>query len=240
MTALNVIVPTRSRPHNVAPIIEAWGATDAFTNDAELFFVLDADDPRCAEYQQEIAEHDFTNGAAVHSIIAPRWHPLVPKLNSVARDLAVNSSTPQAFMGDDHLPRSQGWVWRISSSLKEMETGIVYGDDGYHGENLPTSWAMTSDIVRVLRGQVPADVDHLFCDNAILRLGQEAECISYLPDVKIEHMHPVAHKADWDLQYQMVNSASRYQRDGLAYSEWVTAQLSSDAEKIRALRSGNG
>src|ERR1051325_8571633 len=79
-------------------VIEAWMSTGAFSDGGELVFITDADDPRCAEYQQEIAEHDPTNGAAVFNVIQPKWLPLVPKLNAVSLGLALSSDTPQAFM----------------------------------------------------------------------------------------------------------------------------------------------
>lgn len=231
---LTVIVPTRSRPQNVLPILEAWRATDAFTNGARLLFVIDLDDPKAAEYQQEIAEHDYTNGAAVSFLMATQWRPLVPKLNRVANALSLMGERRLAFMGDDHLPRTQGWVWRILSTLEK--TGIVYGDDGFQGERLCTWWAMTPDIVRAINGMVPADVQHLYCDNAVMELGKLADCLTYLPDVLIEHMHPVAGKAQPDAQYARVNSSAQYVHDHVAFFDWINGKMAEDVEKIKALK----
>ncbi|WP_037684635.1 hypothetical protein, partial [Streptomyces griseus] len=106
--------------------------------------------------------------------------------------------------------RTVGWAGRYVDELRQLGTGIVYGDDGYQGERLPTQWAMTADVVGALGRMVPAPVEHLYCDNSVLDLGRAAGCIRYLPDVLVEHMHPVAGKAADDDQYRRVNSSAQY------------------------------
>jgi hypothetical protein len=98
---------------------------------------------------------------------------------------------------------------------------------------------MTADIVRALGKMVPAPVDHLYCDNAIRDLGRRADCLTYLPDVLIEHMHPAAGKASTDPQYQRVNSRQQYKGDRAAYHQWIeSAQLELDAATVRKLTEG--
>ena len=117
-------------------------------------------------------------------------------------------------MGDDHRPRTDGWDTKMLAALRELGTGVVYGDDLLQGERLCTSWAMTSDIVRALGRMVPAPVEHMFCDNAVMDLAKAAKCLRYLPDVVIEHLHPLAGKADWDPGYWRVNRPTSTERDG--------------------------
>lgn len=234
-----MIVPTRSRPEAVARVIDAWVATDAGFDGAELLFVVDADDPRRMEYGDALSER----ASWVHVMYADAWRPLVPKLNRIAVPLSAAPYAPAlGFAGDDHLPRTYGWVRRYVDTLTAMGTGIVYGDDGYQHENLPTQWAMTADIVRALGRMVPARVDHLYCDNAIRDLGRAAGCLEYLPDVLIEHMHPAARddagrpKAPSDAQYERVNGREQYRGDKRAYREWQTHELSIDAAVVNDLR----
>lgn len=232
MNRLVVVVPSRSRPRAVGKVVEAWQVTGAFTT-ASLHWVIDADDPEVRGY---VAALDAA-GPGVSWTVAPDWEPLVPKLNRAAVDLARLDVAALGFAGDDHLPRTHGWAARYLEVLGDLGTGIVYGDDGYQHHNLPTQWAMTTDIVRELGAMVPAvAVDHLYCDNAVMDLGTAAGCLRYLPDVLIEHVHPVTGKVPTDAQYQRVNSRGQYHRDRAAYRGWQAAVLPGQADRVRALR----
>jgi hypothetical protein len=228
---LLVIVPTLGRPGNAASVIEAWRRTGAFQDGADLLFAVDYDDPQLESYLQVV------RGAGLSIHQSPTWRPMVEKLNSVA-ELHANyfGHFALGFAGDDHLPRTPGWAGTMIRELRSLGTGIVYPDDGYQGEKLPTSWAMTADIVKALGRMVPADVAHLFCDNAVLDLGRAADCIRYLPDVLVEHVHPVAGKADWTDAYRTVNSRERWRTDKAAYRAWQVADLPQQTDIVRELR----
>lgn len=227
---LLVIVPTRGRPHNAARVIDAWTATGAFER-ADLKFAIDADDPEREKYWNLGGD----GGLTVHQ--SPKWQPMVHKLNLVA-----NFSTGPygasyrylAFMGDDHVPRSDGWVDRYCDELAEMGTGIVFGNDLVQGHKLCTQWAMTADIVRALGRMVPAPVEHMYCDNSIMELGLKLEIIRYLPDVRIEHAHPVAGRGAWDAGYERVNSREQYRKDHATFQEWLHGEgFRKDVELIK-------
>ncbi len=231
MSDLTVIVPTRGRPQSVAPIVTAWRETGAFADGAGLIFVIDSDDIHCAKYQSEINEA----GPGASFVIEGEWHPLVPKLNRVAVSLASLGDSPLAFMGDDHLPRTPGWV---SAVLKEMtdSPAIVSGPDGARTDQLPTWWAMSAEIVRALGRMVPAPVEHLYCDNSVRDLAMGASCYRWLPSVLVEHMHPMAGKAEMDAGYRKVNAGDQYRRDRAKYAAWAWRRMGPDVETVRALR----
>ena len=230
---LLVIVPTRGRPASARRVVEAWKATGAFEA-AELVFAADLDDPSIEDYVG-IPPDYASLPVTVH--ISPKWRPMVPKLNDVAGLYARDyRHWVLGFAGDDHLPRTPGWAPTMLAALSEMGTGIAYGNDLLQGERLCTSWVMTSDIVRALGRMVPAPVDHMYCDNSVMDVGELAGCLRYLPDVVIEHCHPLAGKAEWDSGYARVNRAEQFQRDEAAYRQWANSQLAADAETVRALR----
>jgi len=238
---LLIIVPTRSRPENVAKVVQAWEDTGAFEDGAELCFAVDRDDPKYGEYRETDAYRHVRPGVAV--TLHTEWRPMVHKLNTASRWMLLNRPNQFAigFAGDDHLPRTRGWAGRYINALAEMGTGIVSSPDGYRPDELPTQWAMTADIVRALGRMVPADVEHLYCDNAVWELGLAAGCYRYLPDVLIEHMHPLAGKAKQDSQYTRVNHQSQYLRDQAAYRSWLEmpAGLGADKLKVRELMNGH-
>ncbi|KXK63359.1 hypothetical protein AWW66_03330 [Micromonospora rosaria] len=227
MADLLVIVPSRGRPQSVARLVDAWESTGAYER-ARLAFAVDGDDPCHGAYEGQASDQSLM-------LTITRWLPMVHKLDRIAAGLARDYFAV-GFAGDDHVPRTPGWAGRYVDELRQLGTGIVYGDDGHQGERLPTQWAMTADIVQALGRMVPAPVEHLYCDNSVLDLGRSAGCIRYLPDVVVEHMHPVAGKAESDDQYRRVNGRDQFGRDGRAYRRWRRSGLRVDAATIRKLR----
>jgi hypothetical protein len=228
---LLIVVPSRTRPHNVRRLIDAWEETGAFEV-ASMRIDVDVDDPKFRGYEALVA--GFPQGARL--AVGHRWRPLVWKLNRAARQESL-AYEALGFMGDDHVPMTHGWAQRYLTELRELGTGIVYCRDDYQDERLPTQWAMTSDIVRAIGNRlVPAPVDHLYCDNSVLDLGRAAECIRYLPDVLIQHRHCVNGMAETDEQYLRVNSRAQYAKDKPAYERWVSEALQGQTALVRALR----
>jgi hypothetical protein len=223
-----VIVPTRSRPQNILPIVEAWWATGAF-DVADLWFSYDFDDGQRIRYKRTLERM-----AEVKAISNPEWMPLVPKLNRGAVSLARFHEYPfVAFMGDDHIPLTPRWAHMLVENHMTSGKKIWYGQDGYQNEKLPTWWSMDSRIIKTLDRMVPAPVQHLFCDNAVLVLGQAAQTIGYDERILIEHRHPLLGKAKSDQQYERVNRPEQYQRDGDAFNAWLRNGLARDATLVR-------
>lgn len=236
---LLMIVPSRGRPQSVHRMINAWVETDAYA-DATLVFAIDEDDPEYRAYYSSREREENLRGRELVSFLSlPEWLPMVKKLNACAVRAEMFKKPAWGaigFMGDDHLPRTKGWAGEFLRELKEMRTGIVFGQDGFRTDDLPTHWAMTPDIIRALGRMVPAEVQHLYCDNAIRDLGVMAGCIRQLSDVLIEHMHPLAGKAETDAGYAAVNSAGRYAEDGQTYRLWRHLQMREDARIVRELK----
>jgi len=235
---LAVVVPTRGRPDNVRKVISAWDFTNAW-DVADLVLAVDADDPEYPAYVALYDDHPHPDTGEplflVH--VQEKWLPMVAKLNLVSKTLAEDYFAV-GFAGDDHLPQTIGWAQRYLTVLRELGTGMVYGDDGYQGANLSTEWAVTADVVRELGRMVPAPVEHMYCDNAMMDLFGGAGALRHLPEVRIEHFHPVAGKAASDVQYERVNGREQYARDRRAYEGWKRGAMAADVARIRALRPG--
>jgi hypothetical protein len=227
MTDLVVIVPSRGRAAAAVQLAQAFTATQA---SARLVFAVDEDDPTRFEYARALEHYPWTT---VH--YAPAPSTMVKTLN-IAAGLFAEEAYALGFMGDDHRPRTQGWDRLYVEALRELGAGLVYGDDLLQGARIPTQVAMTSDIVRALGHMAPDVLTHLYVDNYWKAIGEGAACIRYLPDVVVEHMHPIAGKADWDAGHKRVNAESMYHRDGAAYQEYAKWHLAADIAKVRALR----
>lgn len=233
---LLVICPTRGRPGNARRLAQAAASTS--TAATRLVFAVDDDDPELPGYSDVPRSWAEVTRPRVDMLMCGLWQPMAAKLNAAAVAAAAVDPPPFAlgFLGDDHLPRTHGWDSIMLGALRELGTGIVYGDDRIRGEALASAWVMTTDIVRALGAMVPAPVDHLYCDNAIMRLGAAAGCLRHLPGVVIQHLHPVAGTAPDDAGYRRVNSPDQYRRDGARYVGWAMRTLPGQAAAVAALR----
>jgi hypothetical protein len=221
-----VVVPSRGRPENADRLAKAF--TDTNT-EADLYFVIDNDDPKWDEYAKnknlQLLPADNKTGGCANS------------LNTGAVYLLDFSNYPLydyfVFMGDDHLPRTQNWDQAFIQALG-INTGIVYGDDLLQGANLPTAFCMSRDLVVELQGMTFPGCVHLFFDNFVKQLGLDLNYLKYLPDVIIEHLHPVAGKAEMDEGYARVNQPKWYEKDLLALQQYLAS--ADYAELVRKYR----
>jgi len=209
-----VVVPSRGRPENAERLAQAFKDTGA---EADLYIVIDNDDPKWNEYAKsenykKLPADNKTGGCA-------------KSLNTGAVLLLDITKYPLydyfVFMGDDHLPRTPGWDKAFIQALGH-NTGIVYGDDLLQGANLPTAYGMSRDLVNELRGMTFPGCVHLFFDNFVKQLGLDLEYLKYLPDVIIEHMHPIAGKAQMDEGYERVNQPKWYEKDLLTLQRYLS------------------
>lgn len=229
---LAVIVPSRGRPGNITRLIQAWKATT--TAAARLLVVTDPDDPQAPGYEAlQIGAH---GDAFAHIILDPggKRLRLGGILNHIGYGLATETPAfAVGFMGDDHLPRTQGWDEAVLDALNELRSGIAYGNDLLQGERLPTAAFITADIPRTLGWMVPPGLIHLYADDAWLALGQAMGRLRYLPDVVIEHLHPDAGKADRDAGYDEANAPAVGTADKAAFEAWRADGLPSDLQRLR-------
>jgi len=221
-----VVVPSRGRPENAERLAQAFKDTGA---EADLYIVIDNDDPKWNEYAKsenykKLPADNKTGGCA-------------KSLNTGAVLLLDITKYPLydyfVFMGDDHLPRTQGWDKAFIQALGQ-NTGIVYGDDLLQGSNLPTAFGMSRDLVEELQGMTFPGCVHLFFDNFVKQLGLDLEYLKYLPDVIIEHLHPIAGKAEMDEGYARVNQPKWYEQDLLILQRYFAS--AEYAELVRKYR----
>lgn len=215
-----VLTPSRGRPGNVKALNESIQLTT--TGNVDFLVCVDSDDEKLDEYS---ALGDITIE------VGPRLR-LGGTLNAVAPRLAKEYDYI-FFAGDDHRFRTPGWASVMTSEIESMGGwGICYGNDLLQGERLPTAVMMSSYIVSTLGYMVPPGLIHLFHDNYYLELGKRAGRIKYLPEVVIEHMHPLVGKADSDAGYVEVNSPATWAHDEAVYSNYLTTQIDKDVEKL--------
>jgi hypothetical protein len=200
---LVVIVPSRGRPAAAHELATTFKRTCGLRT--ELVFAIDDDDPERPDYED------------LDTLVGPNT-TMVEALNRAAAEVLARPRPPMAigFMGDDHRPRTAGWDVDYLAALAERP-GFVYGDDLVQGVRLPTQVAISTQVVRALGHMAPASLRHMYVDDYWRDLGQAAGCITYLPNVIVEHLHPVAGTAAWDDGYRRVNAREVYAHDRQAF-----------------------
>lgn len=247
-TDLVVIIPTRGRPGTVKEIIESFRET--CREDTFLAFIVDESDPAKAEYSDAVRDalyrEDVQDGWRTWERKSPVKAGvfLTPAVNMVDAmnkaagyflnpEIRANGTVKAiAFMGDDHRPRTPGWdTWYLAALNKSP--GFVYGNDLYQGKKIPTQVAISAPVVRALGHMAPDVLTHLYVDDYWKALGTAAGCLTYLPDIVVEHLHPVVGKAAWDEGYRRVNHPDMYERDGAAYGRYWAEHGSRDVERVK-------
>jgi hypothetical protein len=229
---LTILVPTRGRPDNLARLWQAFA--DTCIEQTMLVALVDNDDPELPAYQK-VADR-LRDEPCFRMGIGPRLR-LGPTLNVAAPKWALRSDAV-GFMGDDHLPRTVGWDGRYLAALERLGTGLVYGNDRIQGAALPTQVAMTSDIILATGHMVPPGLIHLWIDNAWLALGQALDAIAYLPDAIVEHLHPIAGRAQWDAGYAEANANERSDADRAVFEQWRQHELPGWVQQIKEYERG--
>ena len=210
MRNLVVLVPSRNRPGSIAELIKSFDETET---ESDLIVIVDDDEPQMDEY--------LAQGCDV-LMVQKQGKGLAKPLNFAA-NLMKDKYRHFAFLGDDHRPRTKNWDVEFINKLDELGTGLVYGNDLLQGENLTTAVAMTGNIVKKLGGMVPQNMIHLYLDNFWMTLGKDLNALAYMPEVILEHLHPVAGKAEWDEQYREVNAPEVYSADKKALDDYLAS-----------------
>lgn len=227
MTAM-YIVPTRGRPRNALRLAQAWH--ERTSSNTRLTFILDDDDPELGNYQDAFSHATYATFGVLEG---PRLR-LGGTLNHYAPIFAERYDAI-GFMGDDHVPRHHLWDEMLMQSLIAQGGGLVYGNDLLQGRNLPTAVLMDSTIIKALGYMVPPGLTHMYLDNFWRDLGTSLGQLTYREDVIIEHLHPVAGKAEWDDRYKEVNAGQVYEDDRHTYEDLYVrgGSLIAAVKKIR-------
>jgi hypothetical protein len=247
MPDLVVIIPSRGRPGAVTEIIESF--LETCRENTSIIFAVDDDDPCQETYSTAVRENiyigevdpdgwrtwerrDKTINAGVCVVDNPT--NMVGALNRTAAyvlDNAMDNPKAIGFMGDDHRPRTIGWDTAYLETLR-AKPGFVYGNDLHQGRRIPTQVAISAPVVRALGHMAPDVLTHLYVDDYWKNLGTSAGCLTYLPEIVVEHCHPAAGKAGWDPGYARVNDPEMYAKDGTAIREYWDAHGSRDIRLV--------
>lgn len=222
------VVPSKGRPENVKRLAQAFKQTQAT---ADLWIVIDDNDWERKHYEKNAEEYDY-GYLVIENDSTGMAQPLNKGVEILMDDEQYDHYAYFGFMGDDHLPRTLFWDYKLRLAIPHNKNGIAYGNDLLQGENLPTACLMNRQIVEHLGGMVPPNFKHLYLDNFWRKLGQDINGLYYRGDVIIEHMHPLARKSEMDLNYARVNAPEIYEYDRAKFEEYIASQDYADLVAI--------
>jgi hypothetical protein len=213
------LCPSRGRPGAAHETLRSFLATRKDPG-SRLVFVVDRDDPFLAEYPADhlhVVEPKGCMGAA---------------LTTAGRDKALLAdATSVGMAGDDNRFRTPGWDLVLDGWLSE-NIGVAYGDDGFQHERLPTSWWVSRPLLDEF-GIVDPGLRHFYMDNWWKSLAEGAGCLRYFPDISIEHLHPLAGKAEDDAIYR--RSRANVAHDRSYFGRWERLTRPGDVRRARAV-----
>jgi len=217
---IKVLLPSRGRPHRVRDVYDSYMDTRALP-DTKLTWILSQQDPKLQAYFATDLIDDWL-------VLESDFDTLTKKLNRAAE--MSKYADILGFVADDNIFRTDGWDIRIRDALEKP--GLAYGNDLYQGAGLPTSVFISNEIVKALGWFALPTSDHMYLDNAWKTLGERLGRLVYLPDVVIEHMHPVVGKGGWDETYSLSNTSERLSNDRVAFENWANGEIELDIQKI--------
>ncbi|HET8784075.1 MAG TPA: hypothetical protein VFM38_00450 [Candidatus Limnocylindrales bacterium] len=217
-----VLVPSRGRPDRAAEAFASFRAT-ARLSTTRWVLGIDWDDPERTRYIEAFAQRSDRRFGwdpdEPFVVVLQAWETgdLARATNGLWRRFG-DSADILGSVNDDMLFRTEGWDERVTAAL--ARPGIAFGDDGFQHDALVTSPFITAGIPQALGWYALPTCEHLFIDNAWGDIGRGIGRLEYLSDVLIEHIHPLAGKADWDEGYERANDRRTTDHDRIAYERW--------------------
>lgn len=217
MKEILTICCSRNRPKESKDMYASFMDT---SNKSDIVFLLDSDD-NYQEYYKFLPYNNTIIGK--QSTVTERINEAVSNFKDFKYYHLTN---------DDVIYQTPQWDEKFMQVLKDYGHGIVYGNDLFQKQNLPTFPFISSEIVHTLGWLQMPLLNKLYGDNVWQIIGQNTSCLYYCPDVIIEHKTFFAEKSikpnkeEWD-SYMKI-----YESDKLMFIKWLQ-NCSLDIEKVK-------
>lgn len=195
------ILPSRSRPHNLLRLMDAWRLTGAST---PLEVCIDTDDP-CREQYEKM---ELPEGWVV--VIGHRG-PLSDIYNDAYQR---NPDRPwYGFIADDVVPITNGWDVKLIEAAGSDGMAVPAGGETTGG---CPHFVIGGDLVRSIGWLSLPGLDRIYIDTAWGDVAKDRGVYREIQDVTLEHHHFSNGKALIDKTY----IKSRKLQDKLIYNNW--------------------
>jgi hypothetical protein len=192
-----VIVPVLNRPHRAGPFMESLRES---TFNATVYAVA-----------------ELTDSPTQAAWIAARANLLTTHLVTFAEKVNcayVETSEPWLFLTGDDVTFHPGWAEELLRVAQQTGALVVGSNDltnaraeeGSHSPHMLISRQYIADVGASWDG--PGIVchegyRHMFVDDEIVTAAKQRGVFAYAKDAVVEHLHPVAEKAEVDATYRL-------------------------------------
>lgn len=134
-------------------------------------------------------------------------------------------------VNDDHVFVTEGWDIKMMQTIDTKYNGVSIA----HGktESLPTATMHGAKLVHGLGYFFPPQYLHMMLDLWIIEIDAQTEIMTYVPDVLVDHRHPVFKKAEWDATYQ--NGEDEMKLATEIHKDWLNNKKSETIKQIKKL-----
>jgi hypothetical protein len=195
------ILPTRSRPHNLLRIINAWHETGAST---PVELCMDSDDP-CLPQIEAIS-------------LPPGWKIVIGRRGplSTIYNAAYERNLDAPFFGfiaDDVVPITNGWDIKLIKAAGSDGMSVPSGGETTGG---CPHFVLGGNLVRSMGWLALPGLDRIYIDTVWGDVAKDRGVYREVNDVKLEHHHFSNGKALMDSTYRKNHKA----QDKLIYNNW--------------------
>lgn len=187
---ISMLCPTRNRPKLMRRFCESIMETAADIANIEVVFYIDDDDTESVKMAESLKQRMnvvYQIGARV--------------VQSNMTNLCYNIANGIIVMmaGDDLIFRTHGWDIAVINVFDEWndKIGIVFCDDGYHGNSFATHPFMHKNWVEALGYVCPGYFVHAYADRHNWIIANSINRCRYIPFL-VEHMHHSLQKSEFD------------------------------------------
>jgi hypothetical protein len=227
---ISILTPTRGRPDNCKRFIKSIYETTLHKNTIELFFYVDRDDSALGAYMslQKHCYEEFNDFLRVEFMfgdpisVCDSWNLMT--LQSLG-DIIIMGN-------DDLIYETPSWDVTLHQELLNFPDDIfcAWFNDGINGEKhcafpiVSRKWANTLGYCFAPRGTFHFGYN----DTWTFDLGKRADCLHYIPQVKVSHHHFSNNKANYDETYKRNREDSKgnfYSLDGDIFSKTIDRRI---------------
>jgi hypothetical protein len=161
----------------------------------------------------------------------PTGISLMQKINVHALDIASKYKYV-GFIGDDIVFKTP-FESTVIENLLAFDYGMVYGNDLVWDGKLATHPFVTSNAITAVGFFGCPAVQHNYFDNYWQTIFGILNKTNYLPEIIMEHIHPIVDKEQRDDIYNDI--INKLDSDGIKFKVYMMAHLDDDLNKIKAI-----
>lgn len=182
------------------------------------------DDDECEIYDPILANYPSINNLCIKSGIT-----LMEKINVHALDIA-NNYKYVGFIGDDIVFRTK-WENEFVSWLSTEKYALAYANDLIHTNGgLATHPFITSNLIKAVGFYGCPAVGHHYFDNYWMQVVGRVGTLKFFPETIMEHIHPIAGKAEADILFHTIESKLRENRSN--FLQYMQNNFENDITKV--------